>query len=178
MRKVKRRSAWIMGIVLCGFALVGCPHVESGGKNGLKDFPWPARTTDRPEAVVGFYKLDDPAQYGAKTMQVVPVGQVRYLGIDEERWLLRDMMVGFSGTWAKTPSGAILKTKMGPSGPVKAQEAIEVIRTETGLTLRTLKGTSPDQTFTFVDKHVPADFGLDQPEGSESKRPEQTWGRD
>lgn len=142
---------------------MGCPKTESGIKkaaNGNSETPVAADT--RPEGVVGYYRLEDPDQYGAKSMKDVPIGQIRYLGIEKGRWMLRDMMVGFGGTWVATKSGALLTTTDGPSGPVKDEEPLEVVRTDNGLSLLMSKDKAPDLAFTYVAETAPSDFGYDE----------------
>ncbi|KAA0235712.1 MAG: hypothetical protein EDM74_12045 [Armatimonadetes bacterium] len=157
------RAKWVGAIALSGLVLVGCPNAGSGTKK-TPDESAGTQSTDlqRPTGVTGYYRLDDPAQYGAKSMKEVPVGQIRFLGIEKGRWMLRDMMVGFGGTWVETASGAKLTVTEGPSGPVNEKETLEVVRTQSGLTLRMPKGSTPDLVFTFVEEIAPPEFGYDE----------------
>jgi hypothetical protein len=123
--------------------------------------PAPVAQESRPAGVVGYYKLDDPAHYGAKSMNEVPIGQIQYLGIEKERWMLRDMMSAFGGPTTITPDGAMLTVKEGPSGPRKGNDFYKVKRSEKGLVL-SMPGESVALNFTYVGQSPPVNFDYDK----------------
>ena len=97
--------------------------------------------------------MEDPAHYGQKTMKEVPPGQVWQLRLEAGRWQLGDMMVGFSGTYQESPSGATLTVLEGPTGPQEESERLTARRTREGLAVSGLGPT--EVSFRFVSAPKP-----------------------
>jgi hypothetical protein len=153
------RLGILAALALMALALAGCPAAE---ETSVRTEPARDSQAHRgPAGILGYYVLDDPAAYMAKSMADVPPGQVRHLGIERGRWMLRDMLVGFGGSWIQTPTGAKLTITEGPSGPLKGNESLEAVRTETGLILRAPQPNGEDMVFTYVGESLPKDFGMD-----------------
>lgn len=124
---------------------------------------------DRPEGIIGYYVNDDPSLYGAKDMKEVPPGQVRYLYIDKSRWMLRDMMTAFGGTWTKKGAGASLKITEAPNGKSDGKDGFDAARTEKGIELTNPKDSSAVIRFSYLAKDAPSDFGMDDFLGNATK---------
>ena len=139
--------------------LAGCPQSqpEAAPTEQTK-----IKQPTRPEGLIGFYVNDDPSLYGEKDMKDVPPGQVRHLFIDKDRWMLRDMMTAFGGTWSKSGTGATLKITEAPNGKADGKDSFVAKRTEKGIELTNPKDSSAVIRFTYLTKDAPADFGMDE----------------
>lgn len=153
-----RRAGTIVVVVL-GFALAGCP---TGGDSEAKPAKPAAVTGPWPDGIEGFYRLDDPAQYGAAKMSEVPPGQVRHLAIEKGRWMMRDMMSGIGDAWTPTATGGKLEITEGPAGPIDSGAALTATRTKGGLCLEAPDASVPPMSFTYVESEAPKDFGMDE----------------
>lgn len=95
-------------------------------------------------------------------MSGVPPGQVMYLGIEEGRWMMRNMLSGYGGPWKNGTEGAILTVAEGPTGKTNRKEKLAATRTEQGVTL-SLKGSNQRvMRFTYLAIAAPQDFGYDE----------------
>lgn len=158
------RATWTVGVAIASLAIVGCPHVEQAKlpENAAARATSQPKIAARPTSVVGFYIHDDPAFYGAKDMSGVPPGQIMYLGIEEGRWMMRNMLTGYGGPWKIGTGGAILRVAEGPTGKANGKEKLAATRTEQGVTL-SLKGSNQRvMRFTYLAVAAPQDFGYDE----------------
>ncbi|MEQ1932624.1 MAG: hypothetical protein ABL962_01910 [Fimbriimonadaceae bacterium] len=119
-------------VAISMFMAMGCSSAETPKTASKQAEAKPAAKFVRPAGVVGHYQLDDPAIYGQKSISLVPPGQIMHLVIEKGRWVMRDMMVGYSGTWVATKDGAMLTVTEGPTGETTRQR-IQVWRTEAGI---------------------------------------------
>jgi hypothetical protein len=156
------RAIWMLA--LAAVAMVGCPRAETPNppeKPAANKQAEPQKPK-RPDGVVGYYVLDDPAHYMAQEMKGVPPGQVMHLGIEEGRWMMRDMLTGYGGTWAEDKGDATLTVNEGPTGKASGKERITATRTNSGVKL-SLKGSTGHATrFTYVGLVAPKEFGYDE----------------
>lgn len=158
------RAIWSVGVVVATLAIVGCPRAEQAKlpEKAAAPAASPPQNATRPSSAVGFYIHDDPAFYGAKDMSAVPPGQVMYLGIEEGRWMMRNMLTGYGGPWKAASGGAILTVTEGPTGKANGKEKLTATRTEQGVTL-SLKGSNQRvMRFTYRALAAPQDFGYDE----------------
>lgn len=152
------RATWVMVAALAAVVLVGCPGTEAP-----KASPPAAQNKQaRPGGVVGYYINDDPAAYGAKDIKLVPPGQVMHLGIEDGRWMMRNMLTGYGGTWVETKGVVTLTVTDGPTGKTGGKERIIVTRTVGGVTLSLGGSKDPPMRFTYVGPSAPKDFGFDE----------------
>ena len=133
-----------MAVLFACFALVGCPKAESTANS----------TRERPKGLVGYYRLNVPAN--------TPVGAVMHLGIEDDRWMMRDMMIGYGGTWKMQDGKGILTVTQGPTGKASGTEQMTVTWTEQGLELSHPKSPDMKQIFTYVEREAPKEFGYDE----------------
>jgi hypothetical protein len=151
------RATWVMVAALASVAMVGCPGTEAPKASP----PATQNKQARPDGVVGYYINDDPAAYGAKDIKLVPPGQVMHLGIEDGRWMMRNMLTGYGGTWVETKGVATLTVMMGPTGKTSGKEMFSATRTDVGVTL-SLGGMNPPMRFTYVGPSAPKGFGYDE----------------
>ena len=157
------RVIWTPAVALTLFALLGCPSAQAPKPVSNKQSePAPPDKPKRPDGLVGFYVQDDPAAYGAKDMKSVPPGRVMYLGIEKGRWMMRDMMTAYGGTWTEVKGDAILTVTEGPTGKANGKETITVKRTENGITLAPNGSPAPAMRFAYVGMVAPKEFGYDE----------------
>lgn len=158
------RAIWLLAVAIAAVAMGGCPRAErpeppEGSAASKQTEPQKSKRSD---GVVGYYVLDDAAFYGATDMNAAPPGQVMHLGIERGRWMMRNMLIGYGGTWAEDKGGATLTVTEGPSGKADGKEKLAVTRTASGVTL-SLKGTTDHaMRFTYVGPTAPKDFGYDE----------------
>lgn len=134
-----RLSSFLLVLCAC-LTLAGCPKAEPTGQ-------WP-------NGVIGYYRLDLP--------ESTPVGNVMHLGIEKDRWLMRDMMIGYGGTWTMQDGKAVLTVTEGPTGKANGSEKLSVEITEKGLDLSHPKNPSLKQVFIHVQSQAPDGFGYDE----------------
>lgn len=158
------RSDWLLAILLASVAMVGCPRAATPKppEDPMSKRQTEPQTPKRPEGLVGYYVLDDPAVYGATAMSAAPPGQVMYLGIEDRRWMMRNMLTAYGGSWVKANGGATLTVNVGPTGPTNGSEKIVARRTDRGVELLPPGSTSPAMRFTYVGRAAPKGFGYDE----------------
>lgn len=148
--------------------MVGCPrHEETPNATAKPDSAKSNENTGaaspqpRTETIEGYYVLDDPAFYLAKSMAEVPPGRVMHLAAKDGRWMMMDMLIGYGGTYEETESGAIFTSVMGPAGPTKAEE-LTVTTTSKGITLAGPPGLGMAIEFTWKSDSIPKEFDFDE----------------
>ena len=155
------RAIWMLAVAVAAVAMVGWPRAETPeppeepAANGQAEPQKPKRS----DGVVGYYILDDAAFYGATAMNGAPPGQVMYLGIEKGRWMMRNMLTGYGGTWAKDKGGATLTVNEGPTGKTNGKEKLTATRTDSGVTLSLKVSTDRAMLFTYLGSAAPKDFG-------------------
>lgn len=161
---MKARAVWSVGVALATLAIAGCPRAEQAKlpERAAATATSAPKNATRPASVVGFYIHDDPAFYGAKDMGLVPPGQIMYLGIEEGRWMMRNMLTGYGGPWKVAAGGAILTVTEGPTGKANGKEKLTATRTEQGVTLSLTGSNQRVMRFTYLALAAPQDFGYDE----------------
>ena len=76
--------------------------------------------------------------------------------------MMRDMMIGYGGTWTMQGGRAVLTVTEGPTGKADGSEEISVKITEKGLDLSHPKNPSMKQVFVHVQSDAPLGFGYDE----------------
>ena len=154
------RKVGLFAIALAAVASTGCLGAETPRttESAARKQAEPKAPT-RPECVVGYYALDDPARYMAKQMKDVPSGQVMHLGIEKGRWMMRDMLIGYGGTWVVDKGGAILTVNEGPTGKTSGKEVFKATRTATGIMLSDEGSSGLGLSFTYLGPSAPKEFG-------------------
>jgi len=122
-------------VPLLAFAMLGCPQRDN---------------QNRSHGVVGYYVSNDMKGW--------------HLGIEDGRWMMRDMLSGFGGTWikGKDNENATFTINEGPSGKRKGNEKLTATRTASGITLSLAGTNSPPMKFKFVAPSAPKEFGYDE----------------
>ncbi len=157
-----------MVVALALGAIAGCPGQEDSPNNTApepdatktKESTSAAKPGPRTELIEGYYVLDDPAFYLAKSMSEVPPGRVMHLAAKDGRWMMMDMLIGYGGTYEETESGAIFTSVMGPAGPTKAEE-LTVTTTSKGITLAAPPGGGMSLEFSWQRDAIPKEFDFD-----------------
>jgi len=77
---------------------------------------------------VGIYRVEWCDKNGKNlSPSNLPVGQKRWMEVHpNKRWILRDFLSGFEGTWKKSKTGFDLLALVGPAGKLKKPETMKL----------------------------------------------------
>ena len=152
---MNRRRICLIVLGAAVLPTLGCPGSVGKEATGSAE-------KNRPDGVIGYYVHDDLEFYQAKSMKDVPPGRIMYLGIEEGRWLMHNMLTAYGGTWEMDQHVATMTVKVGPTGKADGKEKTFTRRTATGITMSPSKDRGPYMKLTYIGPTAPANFGWDE----------------